>query len=84
MLVPSYMLPHRARHHAKLADTGLGPTWDVGGVSMRCRVTPKRQPPGTGSGGYRDHPDDDRHRHHANQLPGAWLLMTGWYGQDAQ
>ena len=41
MLVPTYLLPHRASHHAKLGDTGLGPTWDVNGVALRCRATPK-------------------------------------------
>ena len=43
MLVPTFLLPHRALHYAKLADTGLGPTWDADGVTMRCRVSPKRR-----------------------------------------
>ena len=43
MMVPTFLLPHRATRHQKLADTGLGPQWDVDGVTMRCRVTPKRR-----------------------------------------
>ena len=43
MKVPSYLLPHRALHYAKLADTGLGPVWDIEGVPMRCKVVPKHR-----------------------------------------
>ena len=43
MQVPSYLLPHRAVHHAKLSNTGLGPVWSVDGVQIRCKVTPKRR-----------------------------------------
>ena len=43
MQVPSYLLPDVAVHHAKLANTGLGPAWDAAGVSLRCKVTPKRR-----------------------------------------